>query len=46
MLLPASRSDIKYSAGTLSHERMMRCIELFGREVAPRVRALLEPGAA
>lgn len=42
--LGASRFDIKYSAGTLSHERMMRSIELFGREVAPRVRALV--GAA
>ncbi|HEX4934896.1 MAG TPA: LLM class flavin-dependent oxidoreductase, partial [Gemmatimonadaceae bacterium] len=37
----AARFDMKYSAGTLSHEKMMRCIELFGREVAPRVRALL-----
>lgn len=40
--LGASRFDIKYSAGTLAHEKMMRAIELFGREVAPRVREMLE----
>jgi alkanesulfonate monooxygenase SsuD/methylene tetrahydromethanopterin reductase-like flavin-dependent oxidoreductase (luciferase family) len=33
-----ARFTIKYSAGTLSHEKMMRCIELYGREVIPRVR--------
>ena len=36
-----ARFTIKYSAGTLSHDRMMRCIELYGREVIPRVRQLL-----
>jgi len=40
-LLGVSRFNMKYSAGTLSHEHMMRCIELFGREVMPRVRAIL-----
>jgi probable LLM family oxidoreductase len=35
------RFTIKYSAGTLSHDKMLRCIELYGREVIPRVRALL-----
>jgi len=39
--LGVNRFDMKYSAGTLSHERMMRSIELYGREVIPRVRALL-----
>jgi probable LLM family oxidoreductase len=39
--LGASRFDLKYSAGTLSHERMLRSIELYGREVMPRVRELL-----
>src|SRR6185503_16259227 len=39
--LGLARFTIKYSAGTLSHEKMMRCIELFGREVVPRVRELL-----
>ena len=37
-----ARFTIKYSAGTLSHEKMLRCIELYGREVIPRVRRLLE----
>lgn len=40
-LMGAARFDMKYSAGTLSHDKMMRCIELFGREVAPRVRAIV-----
>ena len=36
--LGASRFDLKYSAGTLGHEIMLRSIELYGREVIPRVR--------
>ena len=39
--LGASRFDLKYSAGTLAHERLLRSIELYGREVIPRVRRLL-----
>jgi len=39
--LGASRFDMKYSAGTLAHERMLHSIELYGREVIPRVRRLL-----
>ena len=39
--LGVSRFDLKYSAGGLSHARMMKCIELYAREVMPRVRALL-----
>jgi probable LLM family oxidoreductase len=39
--LGASRFDMKYSAGTLPHETMRRSIELYGTEVAPRVRQLL-----
>ena len=39
--LGASRFDLKYSAGTLRHELMLRSIELYGREVIPRVRRLL-----
>jgi hypothetical protein len=39
--LGASRFDLKYSAGTLPHERMMRSIELYGHEVIPRARRLL-----
>lgn len=39
--LGASRFDMKFSTGTLSHEKMMRSIELFGTEVAPLVRDML-----
>ena len=39
--LGASRFDLKYSAGTLRHELMLESIELYGREVIPRVRQLL-----
>ena len=42
--LGIARFDMKYSAGTLSHERMMRCIELYGTRVIPRVRELLSSG--
>lgn len=35
------RFDMKYSAGPLRHELMMRSIELFGREVMPNVRQLM-----
>jgi probable LLM family oxidoreductase len=38
--LDASRFDLKYSAGTLGHGRLLRSIELYGREVIPRVREL------
>ncbi len=34
------RFDMKYSAGPLSHEKMMRSIELYGRKVMPLVREL------
>ena len=39
--LGASRFDLKYSAGTLAHEKLMTCIDLYGREVAPSVRRQL-----
>jgi probable LLM family oxidoreductase len=39
--LGVARFDLKYSAGPLAHERMMRSIELYGRTVIPRVRALI-----
>ncbi|MGE0061589.1 MAG: LLM class flavin-dependent oxidoreductase [Xanthobacteraceae bacterium] len=39
--LGASRFDLKYSAGPLSHEKMMRSIELYGRKVIPLVRDML-----
>ncbi len=40
--LGLSRFDLKYSAGPLPHERLMRCIELYGRNVIPAVRALMD----
>lgn len=36
--LDLSRFNMKYSHGTLPHDKTMRSIELFGTEVAPRVR--------
>jgi probable LLM family oxidoreductase len=42
--LGIARFDMKYSSGTLAHDTLMRSIELYGREVVPRVRELL--GAA
>ena len=39
--LGATRFAMKYSAGPLSHDKMMRCIELFGRKVIPLVREML-----
>ncbi len=39
--LGISRFDLKYSAGPLSHEKLMRSIELYGRKVMPLVRDML-----
>jgi probable LLM family oxidoreductase len=39
--LKVGRFDMKYSAGPLSHEKMMRCIALYGRKVVPLVREML-----
>jgi alkanesulfonate monooxygenase SsuD/methylene tetrahydromethanopterin reductase-like flavin-dependent oxidoreductase (luciferase family) len=39
--LEVQRFDLKYSAGPLPHAAMMRCIELYGTVVVPRVRELL-----
>ena len=41
-ILGLSRFNMKYSAGTLPHEKLMRSIELFGTRVAPRVRELIQ----
>ncbi|RSM41556.1 LLM class flavin-dependent oxidoreductase [Actinoplanes sp. ATCC 53533] len=41
-VLDVQRFDLKYSAGTLPHETMMSAINLYGTEVIPRVRELLE----
>jgi Luciferase-like monooxygenase len=40
--LGLSRFDMKYSNGTLPHDAQMRSIELYGTQVVPRVRALLD----
>ena len=40
-VLSLSRFDLKYSNGTLPHDKMMRSIELIGTKVAPRVHELL-----
>jgi hypothetical protein len=39
--LGATRFDLKYGMGGLSHEALMTNIDLYGREVIPRVRGLL-----
>ncbi|MDY7085603.1 MAG: LLM class flavin-dependent oxidoreductase [Actinomycetota bacterium] len=39
--LGIQRFDLKYSAGTLPHEHMMKAISLYGEKVVPRVRELL-----
>ncbi|AZG46307.1 LLM class flavin-dependent oxidoreductase [Gordonia insulae] len=39
--LGLSRFDLKYSHGTLPHEKLMRSVELYGTQVIPRVRDLL-----
>ena len=43
--LGLSRFDLKYSLGTLPHEKLMTSIELYGSEVAPLVRARLAANA-
>jgi probable LLM family oxidoreductase len=39
--LGLSRFQLKYSAGPLPHDRLMRSIELYGRKVVPLVRDML-----
>ena len=39
--LDLKRFDLKYSAGALSHEKIMHCIELYGTKVMPMVREML-----
>ena len=40
-ILGVARFDMKYSAGRLSHDKSMRCIELYGRKVIPLVRDMM-----
>jgi probable LLM family oxidoreductase len=44
-LLGLSRFDLHYALGPVPHEHRLAMIELYGREVIPRVRALLAPPA-
>ena len=39
--LGATRFDLKYANGTLSHAKLMRSIELYGTKVAPLVSEML-----
>lgn len=39
--LGVNRFDLKYANGTVSHEKLMHSIRLYGTEVIPRVRELL-----
>jgi alkanesulfonate monooxygenase SsuD/methylene tetrahydromethanopterin reductase-like flavin-dependent oxidoreductase (luciferase family) len=39
--LGAARFDMKYSSGTLGHDKLMKSIELYGTRVIPMVRDLL-----
>ncbi|WP_295625098.1 LLM class flavin-dependent oxidoreductase [uncultured Corynebacterium sp.] len=44
-VLGLKRFDLKYSNGPMPHADLMRCIELYGTEVIPRVRRILEKEA-
>jgi alkanesulfonate monooxygenase SsuD/methylene tetrahydromethanopterin reductase-like flavin-dependent oxidoreductase (luciferase family) len=39
--LGIARFQLKYSAGPLPHEKLMKSIELYGRKVVPMVRAMM-----
>jgi probable LLM family oxidoreductase len=43
--LGLARFDLKYSAGHLAHEKLMRCIDLYGRKVIPLAREMLASAA-
>jgi alkanesulfonate monooxygenase SsuD/methylene tetrahydromethanopterin reductase-like flavin-dependent oxidoreductase (luciferase family) len=42
--LGLARFDMKYSSGTLPHDKLMTSIELYGTTVIPRVREMLAEG--
>ncbi len=44
--LSLSRFDLHYALGRVPHEQRMATIELYGREVIPRVRELLAAAPA
>jgi probable LLM family oxidoreductase len=39
--LGLARFDLKYSNGTLPHDKLMKSVELFGTKVVPRVREMM-----
>jgi probable LLM family oxidoreductase len=39
--LGVTRFDLKYANGPMSHDQLMRCIELYGTQVAPLVRDMV-----
>jgi hypothetical protein len=39
--LRIARFQLKYSAGPLPHEKLMKSIELYGRKVVPMVREMI-----
>lgn len=39
--LGLDRFDLKYSGGPIPHDRLMRCVELYGTKVIPLVREML-----
>ena len=41
VILGLSRFNLKYSVGLLAHDKLMRCIEVYGTRVSPLVRELL-----
>ena len=44
--LGLSRFDLKYSSGTLPHDKLMKSIELFGTKVMPLVREAIDDSRA
>ena len=40
-MLDATRFDLKYGMPGLTHDQLMTCVALYGRQVIPRVRELL-----
>jgi probable LLM family oxidoreductase len=44
--LGVQRFDLKYSNGAVPHRLLMHSIELYGTEVMPRVREILQPSSA
>jgi probable LLM family oxidoreductase len=41
-----TRFSLQFSVGSVPHDKMMRCIELYGTKVAPAVRKAIQQGSA